>query len=220
MMATTLAGLRAQCRALLASTADWPDATLDRFIADAIRTYSAEFPRQRRHTLNLATGTQRYPLPGGHGYLGMVSVEYPAGQSPPRFLVAGAGYRLLGAEDAVLAVDDVHAGAIHFTESVTTGESAELTYKGVHHLPAVGADADLITVPEAHHEALIAFVDFRCHWELETDEAVLPNQTSIVLAMLGENGRRAWNRWRELMARLTPVQGGAPGWVTWGRMGL
>ena len=27
-------------------------------------------------------------------------------------------------------------------------------------------------VPEAHIEALIAFVDFRVHWALETDEAV------------------------------------------------
>jgi hypothetical protein len=219
-MATTLADLRAQCRALLASTADWPDATLDRFIADAIRTYSAEFPRRRRHTLNLVTGTQAYALPGGHGFLGLLSVEYPAGESPPRFLAGDVGYRLPGVDDTVLAVDDADAGVIHFTETVATGESAILVYKAVHHLPAVGADTDLITVPEAHHEAIIAFVDFRCHWELEADEAVVPNQTSLVLAMLGENGRRAWNRWREVMARLRPVQEVERNWIHWGGIGL
>ena len=72
-----------------------------------------------------------------------------------------------------------------------------------------------------HLEALIAFVEFRAHWELETDEAYTQSSSagSLLLSQLGENGRRAWNRWREVMQRLRPI-----GWTasnpTWGDYGL
>ena len=75
----TLAALRARCRLLLASTADWPDASLDAWIGDAIRFYSNEFPRLIRHPLTLVTGTQSYALPAG--CVGVVLVEYPAGEA-------------------------------------------------------------------------------------------------------------------------------------------
>ena len=81
----------------------------------------------------------------------------------------------------------------------------------------------MLTVPLAHWEALIAFVDFRCHWELEVDEAYTTMGVALTLSMLGENGRRAWNRWREIMDRLhrrgVPQDVGA-GRLVWGDVGL
>jgi len=224
-MATTLTALRAQCRLLLASTTAWPNATLDAFIADAIRAYSAELPRVYRNTLALTTGTQAYALPGAHGFLGVVSVEYPAGEDPPEFLYPvaewsaefGAGaevYALRGVADNLAIESDTSAGWIVFAETVATGESAVVAYHGLHRIPNAGDDAAQITVPEAHWDALIAFVDFRCHWELESDEAIVAASTSIVLAQLGEDGRRTWNRWREVMGRLTATQVAAV-WLPW-----
>ena len=113
-MATTLADLRGQCRAVLASTPDWPDATLDIFIADGIRAYSNEWPRRLRHELALTTGTQAYDLPGGHSFVRLFSVEYPAGQEPPIYLervdlhsqalaVGGTYYALRSIDDSVAA---------------------------------------------------------------------------------------------------------------------
>jgi hypothetical protein len=230
-MAMTLAGLRAQMRTFVRSAADWSDGDLDRFIADAIRAYSAEFPRQWRHVLTLTTGTQSYALPGGHGFMGMVAVEYPTGEDPSRFLDlvdewspyfggGGQAYALRsGPGDDVTATADGDAGAIVFAETVVTGESAVLVYNGLHHIPAVGADTDIITVPERHFEAIAAFVEFRCHAELTADESVTPNETSIVLSMLGEQERRSWNKWREVMNRLLAV-GVASVRVDWSRMGL
>ncbi|MBI1294121.1 hypothetical protein GC175_04075 [bacterium] len=230
-MPVTLAGLRGQIRTLVRSTADWSDGDLDRFIGDAIRAYSADFPREWRHTLTLATGTQAYALPGGHGFVGVVSVEYPTGEDPPRFLdlvdewapyfgAGGQAYALRsGPGDDVDVTADGVAGALVFAETVVTGESAVVVYRGLHHVPVVGADTDIITVPEPHFEALVAFVEFRCHAELVSDESVNPNETSIVLSMLGEQGRRAWNRWREVMQRLRPV-GVSSYRLDWSRMGL
>jgi len=132
---STLATLRAQCRALLASTADWPDATLDKFIADAIRLYSTRFPRKWRHTITLATGTQTYALPGNHDILDVLSVEYPAGEDPPEFVhpvepdsAAFADgeevYARVAVADTVAIEADTVAGYIQFAEDVATGETA------------------------------------------------------------------------------------------------
>ena len=78
-MTEKLSDLRASVRLVLASATDWPDATLDGFIQDAIRFHSNYFPKRWRHTLTLATGTQAYDLPAEHGLKSIISVEYPAG---------------------------------------------------------------------------------------------------------------------------------------------
>ena len=134
-MATTLADLRGQCRAVLASTSDWPDATLDTFIADGIRAYSNEWPRRLRHELVLTTGTQAYDLPGGHGFVRVSAVEYPAGDNPPIYLeqvdlhsqafaAGGACYALRPVDDDVAADSDDVAGQLVFAQTVATGEEA------------------------------------------------------------------------------------------------
>ena len=228
-MGTTLLDLRGQCRKLLASTSDWPDATLDAFIADAIRFYSAEYPRLWRYTLTLATGTQAYALPGGHGFQGIVSVEYPAGETPPRFVeraaewegafqARGDAYAVRGVADTTTAAGDTAQGQIVFAAAVATGESAVISYRGGHAAPT--ADNHQVTLPVAHWEALIAFVDFRCHWELETDEACSATTVSLMMGQLGENGRRAWNRYRETMDRIRWLTGSPSAWVSWAGMGL
>ena len=230
----TLADLRTQCRALLASTADWPDATLDAFIADAIRTYSATFPRHRRHVLTLATGVQEYALPGGLDLQGIVGVRYPVSVDPARFLVqsgeqeplfqaGGNAYALrLGEADTVAVTAAATVGTLVFGERVATGEEAEVEYLHSHHVPAAGADTDVITVPESHWEGLIAFVDFRCHWEVEADESYSITPGSLALSQLGENGRRAWNRWKEVMEGLKPARpvSSRRGLVNWSGVGL
>ena len=91
-----------------------------------------------------------------------------------------------------------------------------------HPVPEVGADTAVITVPVQHVEALTAYVEFAAHYELETDEALTTDGSTIELAQLGEESRRAWNRYKEVMDRLVwlgapQVAGPQP---CWGRYGL
>jgi len=227
----TLTTLRAALRLALPDATAWPNATLDGWIADALRFYSVEFPRRWRYTLTLTTGTQAYALPGGHGLLGVESVEHPAGQSPPEFLEqveerstefasGGVFYALRGIADTTAIESDTAAGTIVFAETVTTGESAVITYLGQHPIPAAGDDDAQITVPQAHWEALFAFVDFRAHWELETDEALNISTVSIVLAQLGQEARRAWNRYKETIDRIRSLTGNLGASVSWKGIGL
>jgi hypothetical protein len=212
-MGTTLADLRPQIRLHLASETDWPDATLDGWIADAIRFYSVQFPREYYHDQSLTTGTQTYDLPGDHGFHGIVSVEYPTGEDPQSFLDEvdewddafqdqDDVYCIMPVDDTTAIASDTEAGSIKFAETVATGETARIRYLGTHRLPDAGDDDAQITVPPRHWEALIAFVEFRSHLELETDEAVTVSNISIILAQLGQEARYLWNRYKEVMTRL------------------
>lgn len=216
-MATTLTALRAQIRLQLASASDWADNTLDGWIADAIRFYSAQFPREYYHDQSLTTGTQVYDLPspssGHHGFAGLISVEYPTGEDPQQFLDevdewddrfqnGDEVYCLIPVADGIAIESDTEHGSIKFAETVATGETARIRYLGNHRIPTAGDDDAQITVPEQHWEALIAFVEFRSHLELEADEAVTLSNISIVLAQLGQEARYLWNRYKEIMSRL------------------
>lgn len=232
MANNTLSDLRALIRLNLASTSDWPNATLDAWIADAIRFYSAEFPRRWRYTLSLTTGTQAYDLPGEHGLRQVVAVEYPAGEDPQSFLspadeqssgfqAGGDYYAIRGISDTTAIESDDAAGQIVFAETVATGESAIISYEGLHAIPTAGDDDAIITVPPQHWEAPIAFVDFRAHAELEADHAVNVSTISIVLSQLGQETRLKWAIFKDVMSRLSWLeQGRQSAVVSWSEIGL
>lgn len=213
----TLSALRTQCRQVLASTSDWNNTALDRFIADAIRFHSGQFPRRWRYSLSLTTGTQAYPLPGEHGFQSIRSVEYPTGEDPQVFLNnveewddafqnGDEVYALRGIADDTAIESDTAAASIVLAETVTTGETAIIEYMAHHAIPTAADDDALITVSTSHWEALIAFVDFRSHWELEADKACTVSNVSIVLGQLGQEARYAWNRYKEIMNALVMQQ--------------
>jgi hypothetical protein len=224
--APNLAGLRSQVRLTLPSTTDWPDATLDKWIGDAIRLYSAQLPRTWRHALSLTTGTQEYALPGGHSFRCVLSVEYPVGQVPQvvlrqvdpwndAFTYGYPVYAVLPVDDATVLASDDTVEYILFAQAVSTGETARIPYLAGHPVPT--QDADYITVPTSHWEALIAFVDVRAHWELEVDEAASPetSPSTVHLSQLGEEGRRAWNRFKEVMNVLASLESGRSAVLPW-----
>ncbi len=228
----TLAELRALCRLSLADTTDWPNATIDAWIIAGIRLYSAHFPRRVYAEVMLFMPSVRYlSLPGGYDIQAILSVEYPAGESPRRYckLVAeGSAEFASGGDYYALAGEDVtglvgHAGQLALAKEVETGDTCFVEYLTSHVLPAVGGDATALSVPAHHVEAITSFVEFCALHELETDEASVIDATTIVLSQLGQEARRAWLRYKEVMDRLLwlsvgPVTG--QGAIVWGDIGL
>jgi hypothetical protein len=224
---TTLADLRAQLRLTLADETTWPDATLDGWISDAVRFYSAEFPRADEQSLELEAGEREYALPDG--CLAVTDVEYPAGREPASYLVQGSPRDLLfRAGGPVYAI---RAGKLILAQSPSEGETATISFLAARRPPGVGGpdvggpdvggpdvgdDEATVDVPAAHLEALVAFCEFRAHWERETAQAVSVETVSLTLAQLGENARRAWNRYREVIDRLRWLSAGDSAVVTWG----
>jgi len=222
-MGATLAQLRARCRLTTPNATSWPDATLNAWLGDAVRFYSIEFPRILRYTLSLTTDTQSYALPVE--CIGVDLVEYPAGEDPPEYLTLVSEddpdfgnesevYALRGVADSgILATADTVNAYIVFAETVTTGESAIITYRGQHRVPS--GDTEVTSVPEAHTEALIAFVEFRAHWEAETDETASLSDVSIILSQLGQEARLAWRRYKEVIDRLHAMTPTHIAFVSW-----
>ena len=226
-----LGELRALVRLTLASTAAWPNATVDQWIAQAVHLYSAHFPRRWRATIELADDTYAYALPGGFGIQAVLSVECPAGEDPPRLLRFVSEY-----DGAFISGDDVYAlrgmaagdtsddaAQIVFAQAGVTGETAVVEYLGPHLAPAVGVDASEISVPVQHIEALTAYVAFAAQYELQSDEAVVVDASTVVLSQLGQEARRAWDRYKDVMDRLVWLGGGTINDVpqpVWGDIGL
>jgi len=229
----TLAEMRALCRLSLADTTDWPNATLDAWIIAGIRLYSAHFPRRLRAEVLLFMPSVRYlSLPGGYDIQAILSVEYPADETPRRYckLVAedspefasGGDYYALAGEDATALVG--HAGQLALAKETETGDTCFVEYLTSHVLPAVGGDATGLTVPVHHVEAITALVEFCALHELEADEAAALDVTTIALSQLGQEARRAWVRYKEVMDRLlwlsTDALQSASVMPAWGDIGL
>ena len=222
----THADLRTIVRLVLAGTSDWPNGTLDVWIREATRLYSAQFPRQLRYTQSLTTGAQAYALPGGHDFRGVLAVEYPSGETPKSYLREAresdasfsdqdAVYALRPAADTVVAASDTVAMYIVFAETVATGESAVIDYLTAHRIAA--SDTDVVTVPQQHWEALTMYCIYRAYSELEADEAITVDSSnvSIVLAQLSQSARSAWYRYKNVMDRLSVLESGGSAVVVW-----
>lgn len=214
---TTLATLRAACRVLLANATTWPDATLNAYIKDAIRFYSAELPMIVTDTIK-GNGDTSWTLPAG--CLGVRWVRWgdytmtQVDRTDPRWDAGDYVYTLIPLADDAADLQPPGTIAVPSAFASDTATNIVYAYATTHTIPS--ADADKISVPQPHWEALIAFVDFRCHWQLESTEAVDPDPETMVLAQLGDNSRRAWNRFKELIARYTFVaQGAKSAVVSW-----
>jgi hypothetical protein len=76
-------------------------------------------------------------------------------------------------------------------------------------------DDEEVPVATNHWEALVAFVDFRAHWQLSATEAAEMSTNSIALSQLSATARMAWNRYKEVMDRITWQFRGQSATITW-----
>lgn len=231
-MSLTLSEMRAIIRRQITDTTTWRNAILDGWIQDAVRDYSREFPRRLRKTLTLTTGTQAYDLPGGQAFQHVLRVEYPAGQNPPEFLWqtdegelefqnGGYAYALRAPADDIADELDAAAGKIVFAPTVTTGETAAIEYHALHAVPVAGDDDAIVTVPDGHVEALVAFVEFRQAAQLNNDARWRQCIANDKLSELSSDARAAWERY---LAVIDGIRASRPAFrpnrVVWNRLGL
>ena len=77
------------------------------------------------------------------------------------------------------------------------------------------ADEDPVDVPETHLEALTAYVDFAAAREMQMAAANESDGSSITVSQLGDQARRAWNRYKDVMDQLVAMSVGATTLVKW-----
>ena len=151
---TTLAEVadRAQNAIGDAAAGTWTQALVEEWIVEAIRDYSAHFARRVEDTISCTADTQEYNLPAD--FLGMLLVEYPAGEDPPEYLQFlprhNPNFPSSDSYYDVLFTSDVGTVSIirlsH--DNVDGSDEIDITYLAQHDLSLVSGDT--ITVPSHH----------------------------------------------------------------------
>jgi hypothetical protein len=161
-------------------------------------------------------------------------VEYPAGEDPPEFLGLAEEwspawqrgedvYALRGAADTVAIAADDAALSIVFGPTVATGESAVITYRGLYPTPAAGDEDAIVSIPQAHWTALIAYCVARAWDDLALREGIVMGADGRPLAEISKRGLAAWERYDGILRALQETVSAmrpSSAVVSWGDYGL
>ncbi|MGQ9456988.1 MAG: phage adaptor protein [Anaerolineae bacterium] len=209
---TTRADLRTILRNQGLDESTWSDTELNQWIADAIGEYSWHFPRYVENTGNACgEGEHAYALPSG--CLGVLRVEYPEGEDPPRYLQRldprdnrwGPGAYAIRwggfpSASAVLVLGD----------APSAGETYALHYFAAHDYP--DDDVTPLTVPDEDLELLVLYVLWKAYRRLELDEAKNPDGSTVILSMLGASAARAYREYEAALRARERAGGEAVSW--------
>lgn len=173
----TRATLRTTIRAELndsGGTAFWSTALLDRWIADAIRAWSRDVPRERTWSQTTTANDGTYTLPSD--WMDGVRCEYPAGYMRTRAPFAGGDVTpdvIVSNDPTLKPVDllwDVWAGELVLSPVPTkSGETISTRYLAQY--TAVSDDVTVLDVPVAEEEALVWWVCSRALEWIGMDES-------------------------------------------------
>lgn len=199
-MTTTLSAFRDTLRAILKDKTLWRDAMLNGWIKDAIRDYSNYFPMEAVHQIDCQEGVREYSLSTPGEVLGVLSVEYPEGQDPPRFLQRkselaagfwdGPYYDLrMPLLDTAASGDPAIYPVLVIGEAPAASEDILLRYLTVHRLPS--SDSSSLTIPDEHLEAIRLFVYWKALTQISLDQEVDLGRKSAILTALGHSAKDA-----------------------------
>jgi hypothetical protein len=185
---TTLAQLadRAQNALNDAAVGTWPQDTVEAWCRDAIADYATHFVRIQNQTITCVAGQHWYVL--ATLQRGILSVEYPKGEDPPRYLARRpVTHPQFWDQDGYYDVEDYrdHDQSDHLwiSDTPTAGEEIEVIYNAMYNSIAL-ASAHTIEVPPEHEPLLLLFVVFRAHTERMSTESQHPDTTIRMLQQM------------------------------------
>lgn len=213
---TTL--LAREMRLALPDSTAWPDDALNGWIDEAIRAYSTHFPLTHEFAIQAISGQRLYEMSFDRAIMGVLQVEYPAGQEPPRYLkrLRRAHPCFVGGPVYDFYVDGFpETPVLILGETPASGQAIQVLIETPHHIPT--GDASVLSVPETHIEALRLYVIWQALQQAENREAARSageagaDSTSLNLPMLGVSASRAERAYRAKIGLLKRAH--APGGV-------
>ena len=201
----TLQNLIDSVQTALGDTAEatWSEAAITIWLNDAIREYSVHFQRIRTTNLTAVADQYIYNLPYGHRQT--ISVEYPAGNSPPTFLRNKAlTDPLFWSDDDNFATtnqgDNTAVNKLTISVNPTTDETITIKYKADHTYPLTAAQS--VTVPAHHHNLLILYAIWKANQEmLYTEQQSPTDSSSLIMSQLAANTNRLEASYQEALER-------------------
>lgn len=216
---TTLSGLADQAQLMLddAGGATWSQSVIEGWVNEAIGGYSVHFPRLISSSINVTAGVRVYELPAN--FREMVSVAYPAGDSPPNYLGRLPFQRADFWQgdnwyDVVSRRQSGDADELWISRSPSAGESIGVLYQGVHDDGL--ASGGTVTVPGEHHPILLAHVYWKACLALLSAEQQSPTgSSSLLMGQLSSNADRAKRAYFQAIAQGLAAQEGRSGTAVW-----
>lgn len=210
---TTLSDLRLRCRRLIGDVQGnvFSDEQLNDWIYTASMDLSLHFPRQKTVELIPSPSIHAYDL--SDDFLGVLSVEYPAGETPPRYLTQ----KPYTQEEFWLSDEyyDVHRHAdksnpseLLISASPPEGSSSQrirVVYQAYHQ--ELKADTAQCSLPEHLHHLIPLFVRWRAWMALSTLEGMDPDPTKLLAATHEVNAGRAERAYYEALRQAKKAEG-------------
>ena len=203
---TTLAELIDQVEADLADSgnATWLASDVQRWVVDAIADYSQHFQRELLVDLTVLTDDDRtHDLPDI--VVGIVSVEYPQGEDPPKYLHPRSHTHPNfwiedGYFDYITSGNDTDADEIWISEKPTAGEKIRVRYLAHHDLPT--STSTPCTVPDEHQYILRNYALWRAAIQLKIIEEASPtSNSSLIMSQLAVNVDRMRRAYVDSLAK-------------------
>lgn len=215
---TTLQNLIDACEADLADSGNttWASADIEQWCRDAIADYSLHFPRTLQMDITTAEDDRQYDLPAG--FLAALSVEYPQGEDPPKFMKFRSQHHPDfwsedGYYDVYYHLDDADVDELLISTKPEADETIRVIYQGVHDNIILAAGT--VTVPIHHQHILRNYVLWRAALQLKAIEEASPtSNSSLLMSQYAINVDRARRAYVDALAKAVYAQsqGGLVSW--------
>lgn len=201
---TTLSELRTQARNLIGDTgsAVFTDSQIDQFINEAIKDISIHFPIRKTYAISTSANDRQYDLEAD--FISVVSVEYPSGEDPPRYLKRRSFTHLsFWQEDGYYDIiqrhseDATNQPEIWISQKPGASETITVEYMGEHTL--LSNPTDVTDVMSRHEPLIPLFARWRAWSELATSEGMNPDPIKLLSATQEVNARRAEQMYRNAL---------------------
>jgi hypothetical protein len=202
---TTLAEIIDLCEADLADSgnATWAAADIQQWCVDAIADYSQHFQRELSVDLVTTLNDRTYDVPDV--LVGVISVEYPKGEDPPKYLQPRSHthpnfWITSGYYDFIISGNDTDADEIWISEKPAASENIAVRYLAHHDLPT--ETTDNLTVPDEHQHLLRNYVLWRAALQLKAIEEASPtSNSSLIMSQLAVNTDRLRRSYVDSLAK-------------------
>lgn len=178
----------------------WAETLVIAWVYEAIQDFSLHVPPVYHDKATDSAGEHVYELAGEAR--GIISVEYPAGESPPRYLRP-----MSYGEPAFWLSDDYYHFLDRSRESgvpllilsrAGDGSEYELYWRGAYEV--TGLSSEECPVPVQYHHILLAYVHWRAMTNRIAKESQSPDTTTLLLSQLASNADRAERAYRRWLA--------------------
>ena len=180
---------RAQVHLNDAAAGTWPQATVEAWVADAIRDYSQYFPRVIESYVEQVGGTPTHYIVLPTDFMEMILVEFPRGEDPPihlerRSLHAATFWDVDGYYDILYVEQEAEAGMpdtqaqLVLSRVPLATEGYTIRYLAAH---SGSGSSDTVTVKTDHQPLLILYVLWQAFKERAATQLQDPDTTSDIL---------------------------------------